>query len=371
MTRPARGAVACPAARPRLRTRLALLHAAIAFACSVVLLVMVDLPLLTSGHTTPVPGSGEPAAPAPAGNLAEVLRYSAVALVVLAAVSIALGWLIAGRALRPLEMITVSARTMSVDDLHHRLRVPAAYAEFTELAATLDGLLHRLDESFTAQRQFIANASHELRTPLTVQRTLLQLTLTDPDATADTLRSTCHELLTLGRRQEHLIEALLTLASGHQGIEQWERFDLADLTRGVVLDHEAAAGHRGIRVHAEFGPAIGIGDPRLAASLVANLVDNALRHNLPGGTVEVATTPPGRLTVSNTGVPIPPAEIARLFRPFQRLGADRTDQTEGHGLGLAIVAAIATAHRAPLTVHPRPGGGLHVTVDFPPPPPPP
>jgi signal transduction histidine kinase len=295
-----------------------------------------------------------------------MLRYFAVALVVLAAVSIALGWLVAGRALRPLRVITASARTMSADTLTNRLRVPAAYEEFTELAGTLEGLRRRLHDSFTAQRQFIANASHELRTPLTVQRTLLQLTLADPDATVDTLRSTCHEMLTLGRQQEHLIDALLTLATGYQPIDQWESFDLVDLTRKVVLDRHPEAERRGIRVHTTLAPTTVAGDPRLAASLVTNLVDNALRHNRPGGTVEIATAPHGRLTVSNTGAPIPPAEVDRLFQPFQRIGTDRTDQTGGHGLGLAIVAAIAHAHHAPLTAHPRPGGGLHITVDLPP-----
>ena len=359
-----------PPPRRRLRTRLALLHAGLAFACSVALLAMVDLPLFTGSHTTHKPAPGQPTAPATAGhatsNLPDVLRYSAVALVVLAAVSTALGWLIAGRALRPLHVMTFSARTMSANTLTNRLRVPAAYREFTELADTLDSLLQRLHESFTAQRQFIANASHELRTPLTVQRTLLQLTLADPDATADTLRSTCDELLTLGQQQEQLINALLTLASGYQGIDHWQRVDLADVTQNAVRDHHAEAEHRGIRVHTTLTPTTVTGDPRLAASLVTNLVDNALRHNIPGGTVEVATTAPGRLTVSNTGTPIPPTEITRLFQPFQRLGTDRTDQSNGNGLGLAIVAAIAHAHRAPLTVHPRPGGGLHITVDFPP-----
>jgi signal transduction histidine kinase len=351
--------------RPRLRTRLASLHAALVFACGVVLLAMVGLPLLDTGHTTPGP-SIDGAGAGGDGNLGEVLRYSAVALVVLAAVSAALGWLIAGRALRPLHLLTVAARGLSADDLDHRLRVPAAYQEFTELADTLDGLLRRLHESFTAQRQFVANASHELRTPLTVQRTLLQLTLTDPDATADTLRSTCQELLTLGRQQEDLIGALLALAAGYQGIDHTERVDLADLTRRIVLDHGPAAERRGVLIRTTLTPAAVAGDPRLAASLVTNLVDNALRHNVPGGTVEVSTAAPGRLTVSNTGAPVPPGELTRLFQPFQRLGTDRTDHTDGHGLGLAIVAAIAHAHRAPLTVHPRPGGGLHITVDFPP-----
>ncbi|MGW7256417.1 sensor histidine kinase [Streptomyces sp. NPDC054834] len=355
-----------PPPRRRLRTRLALLHAGLAFACSVVLLAMVDLPLFSGSHTTRKPASGQPTAPVTTSNLPEVLRYSAVALVVLAAVSVALGWLIAGRALRPLRLISFSARTMSANTLNNRLRVPAAYREFTELADTLDGLLQRLHESFTAQRQFIANASHELRTPLTVQRTLLQLALADPGATADTLRSACHELMDLGRQQEHLIDALLTLAVGYQGIDHWERFDLAELAGKVVVDHHAEAERRGIRIDTTLAPATVTGDPRLAASLVKNLVGNALRHNVPGGTVEIETSAPGRLTVGNTGAPIPPTEINRLFQPFQRLGTDRTDHTDGHGLGLAIVAAIAHAHRAALTAHPRPGGGLHITVDFPP-----
>ena len=339
--------------RPRLRTRLALLHTGLAFAGGLVLLAVVALGMFSGGDTTH--------RPAPAGNLGAVLEFSAVALVVLAAASIVLGRLIAGRALRPLRAITHSARSMSATTLDGRLRVPAAYEEFAELADSLDGLARRLHESFTAQRQFIANASHELRTPLTVQRTLLQLTLADPEATADTLRSACRELLDLGRQQEHLIDALLTLAGGQQGIDRWVAFDLADLAGKVVLDHQ----DHGIRVHSALTPVVVTGDPALAESLVTNLVANAVRHNIPGGTVEIATTATGRLTVSNTGVPIPAADIDRLLQPFQRLGTDRTDQTEGHGLGLAIVAAIAHAHRAPLAVHPRPDGGLHVTVDFP------
>ena len=359
-----------PPPRRRLRTRLALLHAGLAFACSLVLLAMVDLPLYTGDHTTRAPVPGQPAPPNAAvqttSNLPELLRYSAVALVALAAVSITLGWLIAGRALRPLHAITRSARVMSANTLNNRPRVRAAYREFTELADTFDGLLQRLHESFTAQRQFVANASHELRTPLTVQRTLLQLTLADPDASADTLRSACRELLILGQQQERLINALLTLASGHQEIDHWQRFDLADLTRCVVLDHHATAERHDILVHTTLAPTTVSGDPRLVASLVANLVDNAVRHNIPGGTVEITTSAPGRLTVGNTGAPIAPTEINRLFQPFQRLGVDRTDQTDGYGLGLAIVAAVARAHRAPLTASARPDGGLLIAVDLPP-----
>jgi signal transduction histidine kinase len=352
---------------PRLRTRLALLHAGFAFGCGVLLLAFADLPLLVAGHATPVPVDGQPAAgDQGTSNFADLLPYTAAALLVIAALSIVLGWLIAGRALRPLRLLTLSARTMSAETLTHRVRVPAAYREFTELAETLDGLRLRLDASFTAQRQFVANASHELRTPLTVQRTLLQLTLADPEATAGTLRAACQDLLALGEQQEQLITALLTLAGGYRPIEHWEPFDLAELTRGIVRDHRARAEARDIRVHSDLTPAVVTGDPRLAASLVSNLVDNAVRHNEPGGTVEIATAAPGRLTVLNTGPTIPPTEINRMFQPFQRLGTDRTDRTSGHGLGLAIVAAIAHAQHAALTAQPRPGGGLHVTVDLPP-----
>ncbi len=347
-----------PPPRRRLRTRLALLHAALAFAGSVVLLALVDVPLFAGGQTTHKQGGPVRTT----SNLPEVLRYSAVALVVLAAVSIALGWLMAGRALRPLHVITSSARTTSANELGNRPQIRAAYREFAELADTLDDLLRRLDASFTAQRQFVANASHELRTPLTAQRTLLQVTLADPDATAGTLRLTCHELLVLGEQQEELINALLILASGDRGIDRWERFDLADLTGKLVLERPFPD----IRVHTALTPTTVVGDARLAASLITNLIDNARRYNIPGGTVEIATTPPGRLTVSNTGAAIPPGEVSRMFQPFQRLGTDRTDQSGGHGLGLAIVAAIARAHRAALNAYPRPGGGLQITVDFPP-----
>ncbi len=331
-------------ALPRLRTRLALLHTALAFAGSVVVLGVVALGMFNGSHTA----SGS------TNNLTAVLRFAAVALVLLAAASIALGWFIAGRALRPLDTIARAARGMSAQDLETPLRVPPGYSEFTELAGTLDDLLRRLHESFTAQRQFVANASHELRTPLTVQRTLLQLTLADPAASADTLRSACEELLDLGRQQEQLIDALLTLATAYDGTDQQERFDLADLTSRIVLEHQAEAEARDIQLRTALTPATITGDVPLTASLVTNLLANAIRHNVPGGTVDVATAD-GRLTVTNTGRKIPPDEISRLTEPFQRA------QSQGHGLGLAIITAVARVHEAQLTIEPNPAGGLHVT----------
>jgi signal transduction histidine kinase len=346
----------------RLVTRLALLYTGLFLASGVVLLAIVDLPLLTADHTR------QPGGPAPArytGNLPEVLRYSAVALLVLALLSVALGWLTATRALRPLRTLTASARAVSASTLPGRLRVDASYREFAELAETLDGLARRLAEAFDAQRQFVANASHELRTPVAAQRTLLQVTLADPGADPDTLRAACQQALALGEEQEHLINALLTLARGQRGIERWQPIDLAGLARTALQARGEDAGHLGIRVHTALAPAPVAGDPQLVASLVANLVDNALRHNVTGGTVEIATTTAGRLSIANTGAVIQPGEVERLFQPFQRHGTDRTRHTGGHGLGLAIVAAIAAAHGAALTAHARPGGGLDITVSFP------
>jgi signal transduction histidine kinase len=356
-----------PAPGRRLVTRLTLLYTGLSFASGVVLLAVVDLPLLTVNHTTLGPTGSTPALP-PAdarftSNLPELLRYSAVALVVLALLSVVLGWLTAARALRPLRVLTTSARAISASNLPGRLRVDASYQEFTELADTLDSLARRLAEAFTAQRHFVANASHELRTPVAAQRTLLQVTLADPDADPDTLRTACQQVLTLGEEQEHLIDALLTLAHGQRGIDRWEPIDLADLVHTAV---QARGEHRNVRLHTALAPAPVAGDPQLIASLVTNLIDNALRHNIAGGTVEITTTAAGCLSISNTGAVIHPQEIERLFQPFQRHGTDRTGHTGGHGLGLAIVAAIVDAHGATLSADARPQGGLDITICFPP-----
>ncbi len=356
-----------PAPRRRLVTRLALLYTGLFYASGVVLLAIADLPLLTAAHTAPKPaGPALSADPPTTGNLAELLRYSAAALAVLVPLSVVLGRLTAARAVRPLRILTSSARAISADDLPGRLRVDASYREFTELADTLDDLARRLAEAFAAQRHFVANASHELRTPVSAQRTLLQVTLADPDATPDALRSACEQALILGEQQEHLIGALLTLAHGQRGIDRWEPIDLAELTRTVVEARAEDARRHDIRLHATLGPAVVTGDPHLVASLVTNLVDNALRHNIAGGTIEIATTA-GRIAIGNTGAVVDPPEVDRLFQPFQRHGADRTHHigAGGHGLGLAIVAAIADAHGATRTAHARPEGGLEITVSFP------
>jgi len=278
------------------------------------------------------------------------------------------GWLIAGRLLRPLRTITATARDISASNLNRRLGLDGRDDEFAELGETLDDLFGRLEASFESQRHFVANASHELRTPLTAERTLLQVALADPDASAQELRSACEQVLALGKEQERLIEALLTLATSEGGIEQWEPFDLAEVAWHVVTTHREQAERRGIHVETRLAEAPTAGDPRLAESLVANLVDNAIRHNSDGGRAEISTAAAGgqaTIRVGNTGAVIPREQLGRLFQPFGRADGERIRHTDGHGLGLAIVQAIARAHGATLTPRAQPEGGLDVEVTFP------
>jgi signal transduction histidine kinase len=346
-----------------LRLQLALLYAGAFVALSAALLAVSGLLVRSGSVSVSGSSSSQNAFTGRHFDIGPALVFAGTVLVALA-----LGWLIAGRFLRPLRTITATARDISASNLSRRLSLAGRDDEFTELGETLDDLFARLEASFQAQRHFVANASHELRTPLTAERTLLQVALADPDATVETLRSTCQQLLALGDQQERLIEALLTLASSERGIDQWQPFDLAEIAGKTIMGRRQEADLRGIRIDAALNPAPATGDLGLAGSLVANLVDNAIRHNLDGGRVEISTaTTDGqaRLAIGNTGAVIPPGEVDRLFQPFQRLGTERVGHASGNGLGLAIVRAIAGGHGATLTANARPEGGLDIQVSFP------
>ncbi len=285
----------------------------------------------------------------------QLLIYSGIALAIMAVISVALGWVVAGRVLRPLRTITAAAKDISASSLHRRLALKGPDDELKEA-------------SFRSQRQFVANASHELRTPLAWQRTLVQVTLADPDADAASLRAAHERVLASGAHQERIIEALLTLTRGQAGLDKREPFDLGPLVSRVLLTRQSEAHDRQLDIRTALAPALAAGDPHLAERLIANLVDNALRHNAPGGHIEVVTgTRDSRavLSVINTGPLVPAAAIGRLLQPFQRLAPDRTGHGEGLGLGLSIVQAIARAHEAALSIRPQPSGGLHVEVSFP------
>jgi signal transduction histidine kinase len=297
----------------------------------------------------------------------EILIISAVALAAIAVAAAAIGWIIAGRVLRPLSTITAAARRIAASSLHERLALQGPEDELKELADTLDNLFARLEASFDAQRRFAANASHELRTPLTRERTLLQVARADPAATTDTWQAVSQELLASNAEQERLIEALLTLASGEADASQREPLDLAALTSEALAIPCPAVSRLGLHVQADLQPAILDGDCLLVQQLVTNLIDNAVRHNIPGGDIQVGTGTSGGhavLSVTNSGPVIPAAEVDRLFQPFQRLGPRPARRDGGHGLGLSIVRAIATAHGATIGARAQPGGGLAVDVTF-------
>jgi signal transduction histidine kinase len=300
----------------------------------------------------------------------QLLVNSGLALGIVAVLALLAGWLVAGRMLRPIRTITRTARRISSTSLHERLALSGPKDELKELGDTLDSLFTRLEAAFEAQRRFVANASHELRTPLTAERTLLQVALDDPGTTTTAWRATAQEVLASSDEQARLIEALLTLASSESGLTENEPVDLATTVPAALAGLAPEIDRLGIRVDAVTAPAPLDGDPLLVERLVANLLANAVRHNVAGGRVEVVTAAEeGRafLSVTNTGPLIPPADVDRLFQPFQRLDPRRTHYKDGHGLGLSIVRAIATAHDATITARSVPGGGLSVRVSFPPP----
>ncbi len=372
--------------RPTARLRLTVLYGTLFLACVAALVATTYLLLAGRFGLGPLgvgPGHGTavrvPAHAGPAQVQAQLLRVllrellirSGIALGIAGAAALGLGWLAAGRILRPLATITAATRRISAASLHERLGLPGPDDELKALGDTLDALLARLEASFEAQRNFVASASHELRTPLTTDRTLLQVVLEDPAPTPRMWRSACEELLASNTEQEHLIEALLTLATSEAGIEHHEPVDLSAIAAAVLPAPGPPSRRLGLRIQATTSPAALHGDPVLAERLVANLVDNAVQHNIPGGTVVVTTgTSLGHavLSVASTGPVIPPDEVERLFQPFQRLQPRAAPSGHGHGLGLSIVRAIATAHNATINARARPGGGLAIDVTFPRPP---
>jgi signal transduction histidine kinase len=305
-------------------------------------------------------------------TLRAMLIASLVALGVIGVAAGGFGWLLAGRALRPLQDITATARRVADRSLHERIALDGPDDEVKDLADTFDAMLERLDRAFDSQRRFVANASHELRTPLTINRTLIEVALDNPQA-SESLRQLGTNLLAVNQRHERLIDGLLTLASSEQRLADPTGVDLAEVARHATTEAHGAAKAAGVEVRTHLRPAPVTGDPVLLERLTQNLLDNAIRYNLPEhGEVTVATdTVDGhaRLTVENTGPPVPPYEIPSLFEPFRRLPASErladaatTSTSRGAGLGLSVVRSVAQAHGGDVHAFPREGGGLTVQV---------
>lgn len=296
-----------------------------------------------------------------------LLTQSGIALGVMAICSIGLGWIAAGQVLQPLRRITAAAQSISASNLHQRLSLEGPDDELKELGDTFDGLISRLEHAFEAQRQFIANASHELRTPLARQRTLIEVALGDPDATAESLKANHRRVLASGEQQERLIEALLMLARSERELYHQEPLDLADVTATALATAQPEIEQRELRLIRDLRQAPILGEPALIERMIVNLIENAARYNHARGTVEIVTgVRDGRafFEISNTGPVVPPEEVERLFQPFKRLGQDRVRRDDGYGLGLSIVRSIARTHAADLRATARPDGGLRLEISF-------
>lgn len=369
----------------QVRMRLTLLYGGLFTLAGAVLLAITYILFANSPRTTFVsyattPGSPRPATPlGPLGPAAqaqadgqraaalhELLLRSGVALAIMVVLSIGLGWLVAGRILRPLRTMTATLRRISARNVHERLAATGPHDELRELSDTVDGVLARLDTALDAHKRFVANAAHELRTPLTVEHALLEEALLDDEGTPPEFRDALTRLLAVRAQQARLLDALLTLAEGEGGLSHPEPIDLAASTRAVLAERSAAVRARGLRLDVEIGatPPV-LGDTALLTGLLANLVDNAIDHNRPGGFIEVRTgadNGAGVVAVANSGQVVPVEQVDRLFEPFQRLhrGVDGH-----HGLGLSIVRSIASAHNGSITATARPEGGLAITVRFP------
>lgn len=300
--------------------------------------------------------------------LDDLLRRSLFALLGLSIIAFAFGYAMAGRVLSPLGKITRTARQVAGSDLSRRIELDGPDDELKELADTFDEMLDRLERAFTAQQRFVANASHELRTPLAINRTLLEVHLSDPGVPAE-LQQLGKTLLTTNERSEQLVEGLLLLARSDNQIVERKPVDLAEVATRAVDQTRAEAEANGVEIRGERALAVVQGNGVLLERIALNLVQNGVRYNIPeGGWVDVATEVrqgEAVLVVSNTGPVVPAYEIDNLFEPFRRLRQERTGSDKGVGLGLSIARSVARAHGGRIIAEPREGGGLVMRVTLP------
>jgi signal transduction histidine kinase len=370
--------------RRTIRVRMALSYWG-TFVASGAILLAVTVALWQGATTTSVhvPGSGTgKLSPGPAGaarpggvtthgsDLNQLLILAGVALAIMAVVSIAFGWLVAGRFLEPVRAITSTARAISATSLHERLNLQGPDDDLKELADTFDELLARLERSFEYERRFAASASHELRTPLATMRVWLDVAMAKPGplppqtiALADRLRSELDHV-------DALLESLLTLARTQQGPAE-DRSTLALSTIAAAAIEQRAAAIAGMALHVGHHPcphARVTGSETLLSRMAGNVIDNAVRHNQPGGWVRISAETQeslARLVVENSGTTLTREDVGQLAQPFRRPGAERTGSGNGTGLGLSIVKAIAEAHGGSLSLHARADGGLRVVITLP------
>jgi len=376
-----------PASRTTLRWRLTLVYGAVAVAVGLLLLLLslllVDRAVREGSlpPDTPIrinrPGLdlittlGAVQGQLRRDALGSLLKQGLLSLLLLGALGVAVSYYLAGRVLQPLQDITAAAQRLSAERLDARIDLPGPQDELKQLADTFDEMLARLEAAFEAQRRFVADASHELRTPLAVMRTEVDVALADPDAGVGELRAAAEVVRDASIRADRLVDSLLLLARSDRlsvdGLPVTERVELSVVVQSALHAVAAEVAERELEVDASYGPAGVLGDSGLLERLAGNLVENAVRHNVPGGWLRVDTglvDGRARLEVASSGPVVPADEVGQLFEPFRRHGTARTAR-RGAGLGLAIVRAVAQVHGGTARASARPDGGLTVTVDLP------
>ena len=362
--------------RRTVRMRLTALYCALFVLSAVVLLVITNGVGSSTSQTTTVTGGGTQqgrtvAVQAQTATSHQYLLGSAIALGVMMVVSVAAGWVVAGRVLRPLRVMTATTRRISADSLHERLAIDGPGDEMKDLADTIDALLERLDGAFAAQRRFVANASHELRTPLATMRVSLDVAVAKPGPVPPGTITLADQVRAELDKVDQLLEGLLVLARAQHGALPGRTvLPLDYVVSAALAAQEDAITARNLTVqHVSGSDGIWVeGSQLLLRRMADNVIGNAVCHNRDGGWIRITTTAgngAARLTIENGGDILDPAQAAGLAQPFRRLGADRTGSDDGAGLGLSIVAAITHAHRGSLQLHARPGGGLTVTITLP------
>jgi signal transduction histidine kinase len=391
LTQPAAGRLAFSLRRPRttVRWRLTLLYGGLFLGGGVVLLtityILVAHAAISPAHRplstlpqqiqrvlrtregqaliTPV-GSRQRIA-----DLHELLLASGIALAIMTIGSALLGWLVAGRVLRPLRTITARTKQISATNLHERLAMQGASDELRELGDTIDRLIARLEEAFEAQRQFVANASHELRTPLAIMRTTLDVAVAKPEGVPPQLKALDANLRQNLDHADQLLESFLVLARAQHGwLSDRTSVSLKRMITAALAARQDVIAERQIDVSTALVPASVTGSETLLTRMVENVIENAVIHNQPHGFISITCKVDDdrvRLVVDSGGELLDKRQVATLAKPFRRLGVDRTYLQTGHGLGLSIIAAIVAAHDGRLKLHARSQGGLRVEIMLP------
>jgi hypothetical protein len=367
---------------PTVRWRLTLLYSALFLICGAALLAITYNLFSNFAVSPPKPngpaGASDPSAVKVATALAQQRSIglhrlkveSGIALGFMFVVSGVLGWVIAGRVLRPLRTITATAERISETNLHERLAMPGPRDELRQLADTIDRLLERLEAAFETQRRFVANASHELRTPLAVMRTTLDVAIAKPGGVPAQTSELDAELRVDLDHADRLLESFLTLARAQHGqLDEHNQVALEPLITAALTARAEQIAAKQLTVDTHLAAVETAGSTTLLGRMIDNVIENAVRHNQPGGSIGLTLAPldaqQARVIIDTSGPPLDQNAVAQLAQPFKRLGEDRTGSQNGHGLGLSIVAAIAAAHYGRLELRARPEGGLRVQITLP------